>query len=127
MTQYEYLDLAQSAFSSSIAAYALFLSIVTGYLVTAYMVGRELNRGQVWLLSGLFLVVASIAVWSVSSYIYWGVVYTAAAAADEIERSAMTPEPWLPAFMAIVNVATAIACLLFMWNVRRQEQAPEDD
>ena len=79
MTQYESLDLAQSAFSSSLAAYALFLSLVTGYLVTAYMAGRELDRGQVWLLSVLFVVVASIAIWSVSSYIYWGVVYTAMA------------------------------------------------
>lgn len=120
MTQYESLDLAQSAFSSSIAAYAIFLSIVTGYLVTAYLAGRELSRGQVWLLSVLFLVVAAIAIWSVSSYIYWGVVYTSMAVPAGYEQSAMTPKPWLPIFMAIVNVATAAACLLFMWNVRHQ-------
>ena len=126
MTQYESLDLAQSAFSSSIAAYALFLSIVTGYLVTAYLVGRELSRGQVWLLSALFLVVASIAIWSVSSYIFWGVVYSSVAVLEGFEHSAMTPKPWLPVFMAIVNVATAFACLLFMWNVRNRQQKQED-
>ena len=126
MSQYESLDLAQSAFSSSISAYALFLSIVTGYLVTAYLVGRELNRGQVWLLSSLFLGVGSIAIWSVSSYIYWGVVYSSMAGPEGFEQSVMTPKPWLPVFMAIVNVATAIACLLFMWNVRHQPVTPEN-
>ena len=120
MSQYESLDLAQSAFSSSIAAYALFLSIVTGYLVTAYLVGRELDRGQVRLLSGLFLVVASIAVWSVSSYIYWGTVYALAAQPGSIGHPMMTPKPWLAAFMAFVNVATVLACLLFMWHVRNK-------
>ena len=127
MTQYESLDLAQSAFSSSIAAYALFLSIVTGYLVTAYMVGRELSRGQVWLLSVLFLVVASIAIWSVSSYIHWGVVYSFMAGPEGFEHSAMTPKPWLPEFMAIVNVATAVACLVFMRNVRQRQQTQENE
>ena len=121
MTQYESLDLAQSAFSSSIAAYALFLSIVTGYLVTAYMVGRELSRSQVWLLSVLFLVVASIAIWSVSSYIYWGVVYSIMAVPEGFERSVMVPKPWLPVFMAVVNVATAASCLVFMRYVRQQQ------
>ena len=121
MTQYESLDLAQSAFGSSIAAYALFLSIVTGYLVTAYLVGRELDRGQIWLLSGLFLVVASIAIWSVSSYIYWGTVYSLNAGPEDLGHSVMTPKTWLPTFMGVVNVATVVACLLFMWNVRRKK------
>ena len=120
MTQYESLDLAQSAFSSSIAAYALFLTIVTGYLVTAYMVGRELDRSQVWLLSTLFLVVVSIAIWSVSSYIYWGTVYSLGAEPEGIDRSVMAPTLWLPAVMALVNVATAVACLVFMRNVRQK-------
>ena len=122
MTQYETLDLAQSAFSSSIAAYALFLSIVTGYLVTAYMAGKELDRAQVLLLSGLFLVVVSIAIWSVSSYIYWGTVYSLTAGSEKIGRSIMAPKPWLPGFMAIVNSLTAMACLLFMWRIRHEKQ-----
>ena len=122
MTDYESLDLAQSAFSSSLAAYALFLSIVTGYLVTAYLVGRELSRGQAWILNLLFVVVVSIAIWSVSSYIYWGVVYTSLATLDEVRLSAMVPEPWLPVFMAVVNVVAVVACLLFMWNVRQHRQ-----
>lgn len=122
MTQYETLDLAQSAFSNSLAAYALFLSIVTGYLVTAHMAGRELDRGQVWLLTLLFLVVVSIAIWSVSAYVYWGGVYVSMSRLEGIEQSPMAPQSWLPAAMAIINCAIAIACLFFMWHLRHKSE-----
>ncbi len=122
MTPYESLDLAQSAFSNGLASYAIFLSIVTGYLVTAYLVGRELSRMQVWLLTLLFLVVVSMLIWSMSAYTYWGEVFGSMARPEGVERSTMAAQPWLPAFVAIFNGATAVACLFFMWNVRRQKQ-----
>ena len=123
MTPYESLDLAQSAFSNSTAAYAIFLSIVTGYLVTAYLVGAELTQAQVRLLTALFLLVAVILIWSMSAYAYWGDRFSTLGRADGAERSLMSSQPWIPAFLALVNLFTVSACLVFMWNVRRPKQS----
>ena len=57
MTPYEYADLAQSTFGNSMTCYALILSIVSGYLVTTYLVGAKLTRFQATLLTTIFLFV----------------------------------------------------------------------
>jgi hypothetical protein len=122
MTPYEAIDLAQSIFSNSLAAYAVFLSLVSGYLVTAYMVGSELSRIQVRLLTLLFLVVVAVLTWSMSAYAYWGDVFTTMARGEDVERSVMDSQSWLPALSAAINVLTVVACLFFMWNVRHPKQ-----
>ncbi len=122
MTPYESFDLAQSAFSNSIAAYAIFLSIVTGYLVTAYLVGAKLTQAQVRLLTALFLLVVVILIWSMSAYVYWGDRFSTLGRPDGAERTLMSPKPWIPAFLALVNLLTVAACLVFMRNVRRPKQ-----
>ena len=126
MTEYEALDLAQSTFSNSLAAYAVFLSIVSGYLVTAYVVGSELSRIQVRLLTLLFLIVVAILIWSMSAYAYWGDVFSTVARGESRARTMMTPQSWLPAFLAIINTLTVIGCVFFMWNVRRTKRANKE-
>ncbi len=118
MTPYEALDLAQSTFSNSLAAYAILLTLVSGYLLTAYMVGAELTHVQVRILTLLFLIVAGILVWSMSAYAYWGEVFSSQARPASVARSVMGPQTWLPAFLAIVNIGTVIASMFFMWTVR---------
>jgi hypothetical protein len=123
MTHYEALDLAQSTFSNSLAAYAIFLSIVSGYLITAYLVGSELSRIQVRLLTLLFLIVAAILIWSMSAYAYWGDAFSTVARGENRERTFMTAQSWLPAFLAVINSLTVIGCIFFMWNVRHTKRA----
>lgn len=122
MTPYELVDLAQSAFSNSIASYAIFLSVTTGYLVTTYMVGAELSQTQVRLLTVLFLFVVTIVTWGTSAYVYWGTRYSDLARPDDVERMLMSPQPWLPALVAIGNLFIVAGCLAFMWNVRHPKQ-----
>ena len=55
MTPYEMADLAQSNFSNSIAAIALYITLVFAYLAAAYFVGKDLSRSQVTILNALFL------------------------------------------------------------------------
>ncbi len=38
------------------------------------------------------------------------------------ERTLMSPKAWMPAIVALVNLLTVAACLVFMWNVRRPKQ-----
>lgn len=121
LTSYEALDLAQSAFSNALAAYAILLSVAFGYLVAGYLVGPSLSRLQVRLVSFLFSVVMAVLIWSMSAYVYWGDVFSTIARGDFIARFPMAPQPWLPALLAAINILTAAACLFFMWNVRRSE------
>jgi len=122
MTPYEALDLAQSTFSNSLATYAILLTLVSGYLLTAYMVGSDLTHVQVRLLTVLYLTVAAILIWSMSAYAYWGDVFSLQARSAGVERSVMTPQSWLPAFLAIVNIGTVIGSMFFMWNVRHPKR-----
>ena len=121
MTPYELTDLAQSVFSNGLASYGIFLSVVTAYLVAAYMAGAVLTQAQVTLLTVLFLLVTAILTWLVSAYAYWGTYY-ADLARLEAERSLMSPQPWIPAFLAIVSLITIVASLAFMWSVRNPKQ-----
>ena len=122
MTPYELSDLAQSAFGNATANYAVFLSVVTGYLVTAYLIGAELTQVQVRLLTALFLVVAVILIWSMSAYVFWGERYSTLARPDGVQRSLMAPQPWVPVVLALVNLLTVTVCLFFMWNVRHRKR-----
>ena len=128
MTEYEALDLAQSNFSNALATYAVFLSIVSGYLITAYLVGSKLARIQVRLLTLMFLIVVAILIWSMSAYTYWGDVFSISplARGEDGERTMMAPPSWLPTFLAVINTLTVIGCVFFMWNVRRTKRADKE-
>ena len=51
MTPYELADLAQGNFSNSLAAIAIYLTLVFAYLAAAYFVGKDLTRTQVTILN----------------------------------------------------------------------------
>ncbi len=122
MTQFEMLDLAQSQMSNATANYAVFLSVVSGYLVTAYLIGADLTQAQVRLLTALFLIVTAVLIWSVSAYVFWADRYSTLARGDDVARSIMAPQPWLPIFMATINLLTVAGCLFFMRNVRHRKE-----
>ena len=55
MTEHEYMDIFLTLIERSEAAGLAFLTVVSGYLIVAYLVGEKLTRGQVILVSALFL------------------------------------------------------------------------
>jgi hypothetical protein len=122
MSQYEVLDLAQSALSNSTASYAIFLSIVSGYLITAYLVGADLTRAQVRLLTTLFLIVTAVATWSMSGFLYWADQYSMMARGEGVARTIVSTQPFLPIVVATINILTVAGCLFFMWNIRHRSE-----
>lgn len=121
MTTYELADLSQSFFGNSIAAYAVFLTIVSGYLATAYVVGARLSVSQVRLLTTLFVLVMFFLIWTMSAYVYWGVEFALGAINAGTQAGIMKPSIWVPVVFAVLNLFTAAMCLVFMWNVRRSQ------
>jgi hypothetical protein len=120
VSQYELFDLSQSALSNSMACYAIFLSIVSGYLITAYLVGADLTRGQVRLLTILFLTVTTLTMWGQSGFVHWADQWSATARGEGVSRTVFSTQPYLPLVLVAVNTLTIAACLLFMWNIRRR-------
>jgi hypothetical protein len=54
MSEYEYMDLFLTLVERSENAGVAFLTVVSSYLIIAYLVGEKLTKGQVILVSGLF-------------------------------------------------------------------------
>ena len=122
MTPYEYADLAQSAFGNSLSTYAVILSVVSGYLVTTYLVGAKLTRVQASMLTIMFLLAMTILIWSNSSYVYWGTQFSSLVDPEATGKSLMSPRPWIPGILAFLNLLTVVMCLVFMWHVRHPKQ-----
>ncbi len=58
MTEAELMSLGQEAWSNVLALTALYLSVLTGYLVVAYSVGKKLTSRQVLIINSFFVIVA---------------------------------------------------------------------
>ena len=67
MTLYQLFDLQQSVVSNLISqtgviigVFTIYLSVVFAYIVTAYAAGKNLTRTQVGIVSGVYVVTASV-------------------------------------------------------------------
>ena len=68
MTEYELLDLVAGANDSMYDSTTLFLSLVSGYLLVAYLVGAKLTKTQATIISTLFVVGAVFQCWGLLAY-----------------------------------------------------------
>ena len=124
MTTYEMADLAQSSFGNSIAAWGIFLSLVTAYLLTAYLVGAKLTPTQVIVLTTMYLVVSALVVWSISAYVN-GATQLSMRAYPESTGNFFAPKPWVPFAVGLIDSLVVAMSLKFMWDVRhRKESTP---
>ena len=56
MNPLEFAKAFAALFNASMTATGLYLTVVSGYLITAYAVGAKLARSQLIIISGLFVV-----------------------------------------------------------------------
>jgi hypothetical protein len=124
MTPYEIADMDQSNFANSMSCFALILSIVTGYLITTYLVGVKLSRFQVTILTTIFLFAMVFLAWSMSAYAYWGSFFVAQGkgVSDVALTEFFRPGAWTADVVATMNLFTIAMCLLFMRNVRNAKE-----
>ena len=62
MTEYELADLTTSVMSNYIATYSVFLTIVSAYVIAAFVAGSRLSRAQVAFVTLCFLSVTSVTI-----------------------------------------------------------------
>lgn len=133
MTEYEIADLAlstqaiywQQAQTSAAVLDSLgmiidrFTTLLFGYIVVAYFVGKNLTRVQVTILTALYLV------WQVR------LMAIALTMLDRMERISVemskldAEAPGMPdssiVVLAIITIACTLASVYFMWNVRHRK------
>lgn len=115
----ELMSLANEFNSLGGTYFAMYITLVSGYLVTAYLAGTELTRGQLRLVNSIFVLSSLYFLWSTMSMWFAGVsLYFEAA-----------PEVWtmnlyftvgLNALLSVAMLIGIIACLQFMHGVRRR-------
>lgn len=121
MTEYEILELTYSLLDSMATVFAVYLTIITGFLIVAYLIGRQLDTSQVWVINSLFVAITLVQIYSVFNY------------AVEIESllqlkakvSNLTPfqqalaQQYSMYITALLMLFGVCASLYFFWNIRR--------
>jgi hypothetical protein len=113
------LEVSFVAWGNAVALLALLVTIVSGYLVTAFVVGDKLLRSQVAIITALYLLL--------STFVLWGTRNMIDRAADFEDVAYGLASGDLAQFTSKENVGLAIvaifaiciiASLKFMWDVR---------
>ena len=120
MTVYEILDLMASMEAHMATQFSLYLTVITAYLVVAYLAGSKLTGAQAWIASALMLFAAGGQTWAL--YVTTGRVMEYLALKQALlpltayeQNFDVNSYAWV--FMLSCGI---LAALYFMWSVRRR-------
>ena len=95
-----------------------YFTVVSAYLVVAYLVGDKLERSQMLIISTLFIVMAGMMSYAAFAYMQRGFEY--ASLHESINPNVDTyANPILVGILPSLMVGGIAASLYFMWSVRR--------
>ena len=117
MTEYELIDLMLTAVDGGTAVIAIILTIVSGYLLVAWLIGDKLTTAQVVLVNLLFLCTAPFLIWG------WLGRYLVAL---DLQNQLIVLAPQTPervSMYTIIVFPTILSILIlgslkFMWDIR---------
>ncbi len=113
LTRYELLDVAGTYHALGISALVANFSIMSAYLIAAYMVGAKLERTQVTIISVLFVTASLGMTWGTGAYLYIAQDFLIQSG-QKLPITAIQPhEMIVPIFLL-----SMVACLIFMLQVR---------
>ena len=117
MTEYELVDAAAS-YNGLLQSWLMaYFTILTAYLITAYAVGDQLNRFQVFVITTLFAVLNSLCVAAVMGTGMRFVEFTQQVSDLNPERVYLVS----PSMMLTTGTSLSVGILValrFMWDVR---------
>lgn len=117
MSEAELIESMTEYFGLNADMLSIYLTVTSGYLIVAYLAGRNLTRSQLIIISGLYLVFAGATTYLAVGYGMRGIHYA------EILRSQSPSTPLystdlIPAAIAFVLLGGIVASLKFMWDTR---------
>lgn len=116
MTEYEVADIAASVLANFLTALTVFLSVVSAYVISAFVAGQRLTKTQLSIINLCFFVAVGILGYLVISLFrrFFGLVQSV-----EIERG-LIGEIDFTWPLCVLLVAMVVGSLIFMWNVRSE-------
>jgi len=115
VTEFETAELTFSLVGYGMTAMALYFTVVSGYLIVAYLVGEQLSTSQMIIVSSLFSVFAFILVFGSYSF------FSEANRVGNVSSS--SAEYWLSSVVGITELAGIVAAFKFMFDIRKKESA----
>ena len=114
MTEGEMVESFISAYAMGIGALTLYTTILSGYLVTAYVAGLKMTRLQTLTVSVLFVTTALFASWGTIGFLYGGRILHELQSTVPLLTSRVAPFQ----IIGVIQVLGIFASLKFMWDVR---------
>jgi hypothetical protein len=115
MSAQDYITIYWEAQSAGISAVALYISILSGYLLAFYVAGAKFSTLQAIFITTLFVVFSAVPVWA--AYEYWSAAMEAARAMEnEFLFTRLDINPAM--FLVPLMVAGIVGCLNFAWDTR---------
>lgn len=126
MNQSDTIEMFWSAQEMGVNALLLYLTVISGYLVVAYVVGASLSRPQARFISAIFVAFALYALWGVGQYWWTGDMAARVLAASEVGRHIELNFLGInPAWIALpMGAAGIVGALKFMADVRHRGAPP---
>ena len=127
MTESDWVEMYGMAFSTGVANLAELITLMSGYLVVAYLVGKRLTRTQILVTNALYLM-------SAFTVISGGFQAASDVQIARKEMALQIPQLDLlnytikyiylwPSIVAIINGCLIVASLIFMWQVRHPKES----
>jgi hypothetical protein len=121
MSVYELSELTMVQMSNFLTAFSVFLSVVTAYIVAAYVVGSKLTPLQLAIVNCCFLIAATILGYLTSASFRVFFIWASSNSEGPVAQSDIGPVlvdfTWPLATLLFV---IEIGCFVFMYSVRRR-------
>jgi hypothetical protein len=69
MTEYEMMDLIGTFQTLAVTELMAYFTVLSAYCIVAFMVGPKLSRAQVFMITGLYLIMSLLLVWATGSHL----------------------------------------------------------
>ena len=119
MSEYEIADYAASLMGNFLSVITIYFSIITAYVVAAFVAGARLTPIQLAIVNATFVIAAGIM--GTLTVLIFSRFYAFAAQLQAINDSSVLIDFTVP--LALLAGAMFIGCLIFMWTVRMGKDA----
>jgi hypothetical protein len=120
MVEAELLEISSMAWGNSIALVGLIITLISGYLIAAYIVGANMTHSQSVIINILYLGFASFLVLSYFAFSQRASELEAIAYEMSTQRS-LGPREELAYAVGIFMGFCVLASLKFMWDIRHPQ------
>ena len=114
MTEYEVADIAAAVMANFLTSLTVFLSIVSAYVISAFVAGERLSKIQLSIINLCFMAATGILGYLVVS-LYRR--FFALAQSINVDRGPIGDVDFFWPLCALL-IAIVFGCFIFMWNVR---------